>query len=56
GSGYLSNSDTRSPKEPIPFWASGSRSCPPRSLLGHVVTGPRRLRGHAQSAALLVHA
>ncbi|CAI9585784.1 unnamed protein product [Staurois parvus] len=37
----------------------GSGRCPPalspRSLLEHV-TGPRRLRDHSQSAALLAHA
>ncbi|CAI9541375.1 unnamed protein product, partial [Staurois parvus] len=27
---------------------------PPRSLLG-LMTGPRRLRGHSQSAAVLAH-
>ncbi|CAI9587153.1 unnamed protein product, partial [Staurois parvus] len=32
-----------------------SSPLPPHSLLGHV-TGPRRLRGHSGSAALLMHA
>ncbi|CAI9614322.1 unnamed protein product, partial [Staurois parvus] len=54
-SGYLSNSGTRSHflcDHQGDRKRKSSSPLPPRSLLGHM-TGPRRLRGHSQSAALL---
>ncbi|CAI9560823.1 unnamed protein product [Staurois parvus] len=37
---------------PLPLSQSCPPTLPPRSVVGHV-TGPRRLRGHSQSAVLL---
>ncbi|CAI9615949.1 unnamed protein product, partial [Staurois parvus] len=47
--------DTGFDRYPLPLPWRCPFPLPPRNLLGHV-TGPRRLRGHSQSAALLAHA